>query len=186
MLPNLSFLAFTVADEAVNRSGIAVDFRGDCHADCGGQSLSERTCRHIDAGGLVHIAVRRQIGTVLVEGFRPFLRIITEVGENGIHSGTGVSFGHNDAVSVLFFGIFGVDVCFVVINDCERVHHGHGAADVSDTEVSDNLDGVVTEFKRFVFEKCEFFFLHTFLLSRNIISPARSIFNRRDKKKFKN
>lgn len=86
------------------------------------------------------------------------MRVKSEIAKHGVHCGACVSFGHNNAVAVLFFGIFRVDVCFVVVNDGKRVHDRHRAADMSDTEVSDNFDCVVTEFSGFCRQEIEFLF----------------------------
>ena len=163
--PDLTFLRFTVADEAVNRCGIIVHFCSQSHADRRRQALSQRTRRKVDTGGFVHIAVRGKIRPVSVQSGFPLVRVKSEIAKHGVHCGACVSFGHNNAVAVLFFGIFRVDVCFVVVNDGKRVHDRHRAADMSDTEVSDNFDCVVTEFSGFCRQEIEFLFFHILLLT---------------------
>ena len=89
------------------------------------------------------------------------MRVKSEIAKHGVHCGACVSFGHNNAVSVLHFRIFRVDLGLVVINDGKRIHNRHRTADMSDTEVSDYLDSVVAEFSCFSRQKIKFLFFHT-------------------------
>ena len=59
--PNLSFRKLTITKKCINMNIFSKIFCTLCHSGCGRDTLSERTCRHINARYSVHVRVSLKI-----------------------------------------------------------------------------------------------------------------------------
>ena len=120
--PNLTFLGFAVADDGVNAVSVTGDLCGESHARCGGNAETERTGGHINAGGVLHIGVTLKEAVDLTESGEVFLREVAFFRESRIESGSGVTLGENEAVTVSLFGVGGIHAFDAAVS-VESLHH---------------------------------------------------------------
>ena len=81
---------------------------------------------------------------VLVQSLLPLSWIEPKIAKNDVHCRSSMSFGHDDAVSLVPIRIFWIDLCLVIIKNRQSIHNRHDTADMTDAEASNHLDCVVT------------------------------------------
>ena len=84
-----------------------------------------------------------QIGAVLVERGKPFLREEALQGERGVQGGGAVALGQSEPVTTFPTRIVDTNLHLFAVEYGEHVRDGQRAADVSGAEDGDLLDGLL-------------------------------------------
>ena len=80
------------------------------------------------------------------QGFKVFNREISAVCESRVKAGSGVALGKHHAVSVLPFGIFGVDVHFLKVKIGKHIGYGKGSARMAGFSIIHPFDYAHSDF----------------------------------------
>ena len=141
-LPDLSFLAFAVADEGEDLRILAEVLGTQRHADGDGHALTERARGGVHAGDLFRVGVALQDGVELAE-----VRILVAgdkalSGEHRVVAGGGVTLGEHEAVAVGIVRVLGVNAHVVEENAGHQFHRGQRTAGVAAAGVGGHRDDV--------------------------------------------
>ena len=118
-LPYLTFLNLTISQESIYSVSFIAEFCRKCHTYCCGDSLSQRTTRHINTRDMFHIRMSLQIRSKMTKCLQIFFREISSLSQCRVKSRCCMSFGEYKTVSVCFLRIFRVNVHFLKIQVCE-------------------------------------------------------------------
>ena len=160
--PDLAFLAFAVADQAVNAVILAGKFIGDCHAVCRRKSLTEGACAHVDAGREVHIGMTLQAAVDLTEREQLLFRDDSFFRKRRVEQRGGMSLGENEPVAVRDFHgfpcrVFRGDIHDLKKQQCHDFRCAERAARMSAFRVGNLTDDIPPDIPRVKFQ---FFIVH--------------------------
>ena len=124
-LPDLAFLALTIAQQGVRAVSIAPVLSGNGHAHGGGNALAERASGHVDARGVVHVRVTLQVAANMAQRLEVLLGEEPALGEHGVQARSAMTLGKHKAVAIGLAGIGRVDVHFLKV----QIGHDVGSAE---------------------------------------------------------
>ena len=90
-LPNLTFLHLSVAEDCIGTIVFVVKLRRKRHTARCGNTLSERTCAHVDTGGFFHIGVTLQHCADVTQHGQLLPREVALERENRVKAGAAVT-----------------------------------------------------------------------------------------------
>ena len=108
-LPYLAFLDLTVTQQCVYTEITILHLCTQCHTYCCGNALSQGSGRHIHAGDM-DAGMTLQIGTQVTQSRQILYREISSVSQCGIESGSCMTLGQYESVTLLHIGILWVNV----------------------------------------------------------------------------
>jgi hypothetical protein len=123
-LPHLALLALAVAQQRVDAVAVTPALCGECHSNRGGDTLTERSGRHVDARRVIHIGMALQAAADTTERLELLLGKEPALGEHGIERRSAVSLGEHKAIALGAARIRRVDIHFLKV----EVGHNVGGA----------------------------------------------------------
>ena len=137
-LPHLALLALAVAQQRVDAVAVTPVLCGERHSDRGGDTLTERSGRHVDARRVIHIGMALQAAADMTERLELLLGKEPAFGEHGVECRSAMSLGEHKAVAVGAARIRRVDIHFL------KVEVGHNVGGAKRSARMPRLGGVDT------------------------------------------
>ena len=120
-LPDLALVRLTVADDAEDVVGAAVDLVAQSGAGSGGSALAQRAGGQIHAGSQLAVSVAGELGVGLVQGVGLLHGIEAHETEGGISHGSGVALTEHQPVAILPAGVLGIELHDLTVQNGHQV-----------------------------------------------------------------
>ena len=134
----------TVTQQGVHTIRLVLGLAGQSHACGHADALTQAAGGHIHAGHQIHIGVALQIAVDTAQSLQILHGEEATLSQRCVQTGSGVTLGQHEAVTIALLGIGGVDVQFLKIQISKQIRSGQAAAGVTALGREGGLDNAHT------------------------------------------